>query len=379
MEERMMRPSRTIRRGTILSFAIAVGALFVSAVPAFAAQQPKEFDDPNDSGNFLYLSHPDGPDASGFIEFGLCLAADQGPLKKGYYFLHVASTPGGGPAPGSDPGPCPTDGIPQKGPVQNTEDGGLAVVDPTNQLISENAANPGFLYANPPSATKQSVELGMCLAGGPLTDPGPLTTGWYFLQLAPPPGGGGGFPGAQSPGTDTTGDPCPELPGDGPPPGPDGDGDTIPDADDNCVTVQNTDQADWNNDDQGDVCDDSDVDGVMDATDACRTQAGPSSNGGCPATAAPPPSGGTAPNTKASGPKSTTSPRPTFKLNSNTPGAKFECRIDKKGKFKPCKKTFRPSKKLKPGKHLLEARAIANGQRDKTPAKVPFTVKRKRA
>lgn len=35
---------------------------------------------------------------------------------------------------------------------------------------------------------------------------------------------------------------------------PDGDGDGIPDGDDNCPTIANTDQADWNGNGIGDVC-----------------------------------------------------------------------------------------------------------------------------
>ncbi len=57
---------------------------------------------------------------------------------------------------------------------------------------------------------------------------------------------------------------------DGGPMGPDGDGDGVPDADDNCPEVPNTDQADGDGDDIGDACDpDLDGDGVDDSEDNC--------------------------------------------------------------------------------------------------------------
>ncbi|MBZ5560323.1 MAG: thrombospondin type 3 repeat-containing protein [Acidobacteriia bacterium] len=51
------------------------------------------------------------------------------------------------------------------------------------------------------------------------------------------------------------------------------DGDGIPNASDNCPTVANPDQADFNHDGIGDKCQDSDGDGVLDAVDNCPTVA----------------------------------------------------------------------------------------------------------
>ena len=49
----------------------------------------------------------------------------------------------------------------------------------------------------------------------------------------------------------------------------DTDGDGVPDAQDNCPTTFNPNQADWDNDGTGDVCDDSDQDGLFDSVDQC--------------------------------------------------------------------------------------------------------------
>jgi hypothetical protein len=49
------------------------------------------------------------------------------------------------------------------------------------------------------------------------------------------------------------------------------DGDDFPDDVDNCDLVANNDQADWDEDDVGDVCDDSDGDTKVDAYDNCVT------------------------------------------------------------------------------------------------------------
>ena len=50
---------------------------------------------------------------------------------------------------------------------------------------------------------------------------------------------------------------------------PDGDGDGVPDADDNCPTLANGDQVDFDDDGAGDACDDDDDnDGVLDVDDA---------------------------------------------------------------------------------------------------------------
>jgi hypothetical protein len=51
----------------------------------------------------------------------------------------------------------------------------------------------------------------------------------------------------------------------------DDDGDNVPNTNDNCPTIANYDQDDWDNDDIGDVCDpDDDNDGVNDTVDNCR-------------------------------------------------------------------------------------------------------------
>ena len=51
---------------------------------------------------------------------------------------------------------------------------------------------------------------------------------------------------------------------------PDADGDRVPDRVDNCPLIPNPDQADFDGDGQGDVCDDDDDDdGVPDVADAC--------------------------------------------------------------------------------------------------------------
>lgn len=49
----------------------------------------------------------------------------------------------------------------------------------------------------------------------------------------------------------------------------DTDGDGVPDVQDNCPTTFNPNQADWDNDGTGDVCDDSDQDGLFDSVDQC--------------------------------------------------------------------------------------------------------------
>ncbi|RMG90239.1 MAG: hypothetical protein D6712_00195 [Chloroflexi bacterium] len=62
----------------------------------------------------------------------------------------------------------------------------------------------------------------------------------------------------------------------------DTDGDGIPDASDNCPAVSNPGQADFNSNGVGDVCEDSDGDTVMDDADLCPAQAGDPANNGCP-------------------------------------------------------------------------------------------------
>jgi hypothetical protein len=76
----------------------------------------------------------------------------------------------------------------------------------------------------------------------------------------------------------------------------DAEGDGLNDDVDNCPLDQNADQANNDGDFQGDACDpDDDNDALRDADDNCPAQAGPASNGGCPAlVATPPPSSGAA-------------------------------------------------------------------------------------
>jgi Thrombospondin type 3 repeat len=54
------------------------------------------------------------------------------------------------------------------------------------------------------------------------------------------------------------------------------DADVVCDPDDNCLNVYNPDQEDWNDDGEGDHCDDSDQDTIMDAFDNCVTTPNPS-------------------------------------------------------------------------------------------------------
>jgi Right handed beta helix region len=62
-----------------------------------------------------------------------------------------------------------------------------------------------------------------------------------------------------------------------------------------------------------------------------------------------------------------------FKFVSSEVNSSFQCRLDKK-KFKPCRSP-KKYKRLKPGKHVFEVRAIdAAGNKDKTPATRKFRV-----
>lgn len=62
-----------------------------------------------------------------------------------------------------------------------------------------------------------------------------------------------------------------------------------------------------------------------------------------------------------------------FRFVSNEAGSTFECKLDKK-KFKPCRSP-KKYKRLKPGKHVFQVRAIdAAGNKDKTPATRRFRV-----
>lgn len=70
-------------------------------------------------------------------------------------------------------------------------------------------------------------------------------------------------------------------------------------------------------------------------------------------------------------PKATNRTR-TFSFVSSEPGSTFECKLDRKP-FGKCRspKTY---KKLKPGKHVFQVRAVNGGRVDPTPAKRKFTV-----
>jgi hypothetical protein len=62
-----------------------------------------------------------------------------------------------------------------------------------------------------------------------------------------------------------------------------------------------------------------------------------------------------------------------FKFVSSEAGSTFQCKLDRR-KFKPCSSP-KKYKRLKPGKHVFEVRAIdAAGNKDKTPAKRKFRV-----
>jgi hypothetical protein len=66
-----------------------------------------------------------------------------------------------------------------------------------------------------------------------------------------------------------------------------------------------------------------------------------------------------------------------FRFVSSEAGSTFQCRLDKKP-FKPCRSP-KKYKRLKPGKHVFEVRALdAAGNRDKTPAARRFRVPRRR-
>lgn len=65
------------------------------------------------------------------------------------------------------------------------------------------------------------------------------------------------------------------------------DNDGVPNNQDNCINASNATQSDVDNDGKGDACDtqdnrDTDADGIQNYLDQCPTQAGPSSNNGCP-------------------------------------------------------------------------------------------------
>jgi hypothetical protein len=77
--------------------------------------------------------------------------------------------------------------------------------------------------------------------------------------------------------------------------------------------------------------------------------------------------------TLTSKPAATTRDRtPSFRFRSDTPGAGFECAVDRQS-FKPCRSPFTP-KSLKPGRHSVSVRAMAGGFADPSPAKFSFKV-----
>ena len=140
---------------------------------------------------------------------------------------------------------------------------------------------------------------------------------------------------------------------------------------------------------------DSDGDGVVDANDACPTQAGPVSNGGCPVPAGDSDGGdtgggnagggatggGAAPDTDD--PETVITKKPKQKLaagdaakvgfRSDEDDATFECKVGK-GKFKTCTSPRR-LKDLEKGKTRFQVRAIDGaGNVDPTPAKATIEV-----
>lgn len=89
----------------------------------------------------------------------------------------------------------------------------------------------------------------------------------------------------------------------------------------------------------------------------------------------PPPPGGVPQTTITRKPGAVTTDRtPTFRFKSSIANSTFECKLDR-APFRPCVSplTLRP---LAPGAHVLRVRAIAAGQRDPTPERVGFIVKR---
>jgi hypothetical protein len=157
---------------------------------------------------------------------------------------------------------------------------------------------------------------------------------------------------------------------------PDDDNDTVNDASDNCALTANADQANNDGDTQGDACDaDDDNDGVDDGADACPTQAGPSSNGGCPESDI---KDTTAPETTISAhPAKRVFKRKTaFDLSSDDATAHFECSLDGAA-FSPCGSSVQF--RVKYGKHTFAARAVdPAGNADATPASWTWKVKHRR-
>jgi hypothetical protein len=72
------------------------------------------------------------------------------------------------------------------------------------------------------------------------------------------------------------------------------------------------------------------------------------------------------------GPKKTRKARPKFKFLSSDPAASFQCRLDR-GKFTACASPFK-THKLRPGKHVLQVRAVGSGGTDASPAVRKFRI-----
>lgn len=90
---------------------------------------------------------------------------------------------------------------------------------------------------------------------------------------------------------------------------------------------------------------------------------------GAPSVPPSAPAPGAAPNTilKKKPRKTTAARRAVFKFVSDQPGSRFQCKLDRKP-FKPCRSPFK-IKKLKPGRHSFQVRAInPQGIADPTPA-----------
>jgi hypothetical protein len=85
--------------------------------------------------------------------------------------------------------------------------------------------------------------------------------------------------------------------------------------------------------------------------------------------------GGTgAPQTRLRGKpsKRTTDRTPTFRFRSDTPGARFQCKLDR-GRYRSCRSPFTP-KRLGLGRHVFRVRAKDGRQVDPSPAVFRFTV-----
>jgi trypsin len=66
--------------------------------------------------------------------------------------------------------------------------------------------------------------------------------------------------------------------------------------------------------------------------------------------------------------------RPSFGLRARGAVRGFECRFDR-GRFRPCRRSARPKRALRPGIHRLSARAVGvGGRRDPSPARLRFRV-----